>query len=300
MLGIVVILFIALMIPGIINRTRAILSGRKGVSLYQHVSNVSVLLSKGAVYSPVTTFIFRIAPVIYLASALTAMMMVPFGNSGAVISFNGDVVMFCYLLALGRVMLILGALDTGSSFEGMGASREALYGALAEPALMLITGTLAMITGYTSFEQIFLNMGKGGTEMIVVMVLFLYVVIKIILVEAGRVPVDDPRTHLELTMIHEVMVLDYCGFDLGLITIGGWVKTAVLAVIGASALASSFYYNGLVIILICLVIAVSIGIVESWMARNKLSRNATYILTITAMSFLIFMVCFLILLEINI
>ncbi len=300
MLSFVVILFVALMLPGIINRTRALLSGRKGVPFYQHINNVAVLLRKGAVYSPVTGFVFRLAPVTGLAAVATATLLVPAGDSGALLSFGGDVVLFCYLLALGRVMLILGAMDTGSSFEGMGASREALYGALLEPALFLVMGTLALATGYTSFASIFSHMDGTGPEMAVVALLLMYLLLKIIQVEAGRIPVDDPRTHLELTMIHEVMILDYCGFDLGLITLTGWIKTALLAVIAAAAVASQFYYNTLLIILFAFLLAVVIGAVESFMARARLSRNPTNIVTIAAVALLVFVVCLLLLLNIQI
>lgn len=300
MLSLIVILFVALMLPGVINRTRAVLSGRKGVLFYQHINNTVVLFHKGAVYSPVTGFVFRLAPLVCLASMLTAMLIVPVGNFGALLSFSGDVVLFCYLLGLSRVMLILGALDTGSSFEGMGASREALYGALIEPALFLVVGTLALVTGYTSFAAIFSHMDSAHPEMAVVVVLLMYVMMKVIQVESGRIPVDDPRTHLELTMIHEVMVLDYCGFDLGLITLAGWIRTALLAVVASAAVASLFYYNALIIIVLCFALAVVIGVIESFQARGQLSRNTTFIVTISAIAFLLFMICLLMLLNIDI
>lgn len=130
-------------------------------------------------------------------------------------------------------------MDTGSSFEGMGASREALYGALVEPALMLVFGTLALLSGYTSFAAIFSGDAVNGVQLVVVLLLAAYVLVKIVFTEAGRVPVDDPRTHLELTMIHEVMCLDYCGVDLAYIKIGGWLKTAALSVLAADAVAAT-------------------------------------------------------------
>ena len=133
--------------------------------------------------------------------------------------------------------LILAAMDTGSSFEGMGASREALYGALVEPALMLVFGTLALLSGYTSFDAIFSGDAVNGVQLVVVLLLAAYVLVKIVFTEAGRVPVDDPRTHLELTMIHEVMCLDYCGVDLAYIKMAGWLKTAALSVLAADAVA---------------------------------------------------------------
>ena len=139
-MSVVLNLFVALMLPGIIVRTRALLAGRKGAPFYQHISRLGALLCKAPVYSSATGFVFRLAPVVYLASTVAAMLLVPVGDFSAVLAFNGDIVLFCYLLALGRVMLILAAMETGSSIDGMGASREALYGALLEPALFLGDG----------------------------------------------------------------------------------------------------------------------------------------------------------------
>ncbi len=300
MLSFVVLIFIALLLPGVINRTRAVLSGRKGVTLWQHVLTLGVSFRKGAVYSPVAGTVFRMAPVVGLGATLTAAAMVPVGPSGALISFGGDVVLFCYLLALGRMMLILGALDTGSSFEGMGASREALYGALVEPALFIVLGTLALVSGHTSFARIFTHMESGSPEMIIAMIPLMYAVTKILIVEAGRIPVDDPRTHLELTMIHEVMVLDYCGFDMGLITLSSWIKTAAFAVIASSALVATFGYGIPLVVLLCIVIGLGIGTIESFMARGRLFDNTTYIVTISAIAFVVFIVAFLILRNIHI
>jgi len=220
-LNTLLLLLAALAIPGLINRTRARLAGRKGIRFAQHLYDVRLLLRKGAVYSPTTTAVFRAAPSVTLGTALVAALFVPVGDLPSALSFEGDLIAFAYLLALGRVALILAAMDTGSSFEGMGASREALYGALVEPALMLVFGTLALLSGYTSFDAIFSGDAVNGVQLVVVLLLAAYVLVKIVFTEAGRVPVDDPRTHLELTMIHEVMCLDYCGVDLAYIKMAG-------------------------------------------------------------------------------
>ena len=272
-MSVVLNLFVALMLPGIIVRTRALLAGRKGAPFYQHISRLGALLCKAPVYSPATGFVFRLAPVVYLASTVAAMLLVPVGDFSAVLAFNGDIVLFCYLLALGRVMLILAAMETGSSIDGMGASREALYGALLEPALFLVAGTLALV---------------------------MYALFKIMLVEAGRIPVDDPRTHLELTMIHEAMVLDYSGFDLALITLAGWIKAGLLAVLAASAFASVLYWDTIVVLLLGLAAGLAIGIVESFLARSRMARNSTYIVTILAVALVAFVIAFLLLNQIRI
>lgn len=299
-MSLILSLFVALMLPGVVIRTRALLSGRKGAPFFQHITRLGVLMHKTPIYSPTTGLVFRLAPVVYLASTLVALLLVPVGDFRAVISFNGDVVLFCYLLALGRVMLILAAMETGSSIDGMGASREALYGALLEPALFLVVGTLVLVSGTLSFSQVFAGVSGGTTEMVVAMVLLMYALFKALLVEAGRIPVDDPRTHLELTMIHEAMVLDYSGFDMALITLAGWIKTGLLAVLAASALVSVLWWDTLLVVVVALVVGVAIGVVESLLARSRMARNTTYIVTILAVALVAFVIGYLLLNHVEI
>ena len=293
-MSLILSLFVALMLPGVVVRTRALLSGRKGAPFFQHITRLGALMHKTPIYSPTTGLVFRLAPVVYLASTLVALLLVPVGDFRAVISFNGDVVLFCYLLALGRVMLILAAMETGSSIDGMGASREALYGALLEPALFLVVGTLALVSGTLSFSQVFAGVSGGTTEMVVAMVLLMYALFKALLVEAGRIPVDDPRTHLELTMIHD------SGFDMALITLAGWIKTGLLAVLAASALVSVLWWDTLLVVVVALVVGVAIGVVESLLARSRMARNTTYIVTILAVALVAFVIGYLLLNHVEI
>ena len=300
-LNTLLMLIVAISITGVINRCRALLAGRKGLPFFQHIYNVRLLLRKGAVYSSTTTILFRIAPAVYLGSAIVAMLFVPVAGLNPLISFEGDVICFAYLLALGRVSLILAAMDTGSSFEGMGASREALYGALIEPAMMIGFATLAMFCGYTSFADIFAHEQSFNLHLTIVMLLTAYLFLKITFVESGRVPVDDPRTHLELTMIHEVMCLDYCGIDMGMIQIAGWLKTASLSMLAANAIAATGCFHWwLAVPLAILLTGLSVGIVESTQARNKLVRNTTFIVGISALAALVFFIGYLLQLNINI
>ena len=297
----ILMIVVAIAIPGVINRTRALLAGRKGLPFMQHVRNVSLLLRKGTVYSTTTTALFRIAPAVYLGAAIVAMLMIPVADLYPLISFEGDVICFAYTLALARVAIILAAMDTGSSFEGMGAAREALYGALIEPALMIGFATLTMFCGYTSFADIFESEQSLNLHLTIVMVLTAYLFVKITFVESGRVPVDDPRTHLELTMIHEVMCLDYSGVDMAMIHIAGWLKNSIFAMIAANAVSVVFCFHWwFAAPLAVLATGLSIGIVESLRARNKLSRNTTYILTIVAMSALVLLTGFLLIQNIEI
>ncbi len=285
---------VALSITGVINRTRALLAGRKGIRFAQHIYNVRLLMRKGAVYSSTTSILFRIAPCIYLGATLMAFLFIPVADLWPLFSFHGDIVLVAYLLALSRMALILAALDTGSSFEGMGASREALYGALVEPALMMGLATLALFCGYSSFADIFADAQQLDMNLTVIMLLVAYVFVVILFIEAGRVPVDDPKTHLELTMIHEVMCLDYSGIDMAMIQIAGWLKNAIFAMIAANAIAVAFCFHWwFATPLAIIATGVAIGVVESLRARNKLSRNVTYILTIVALSALVLLIGFL-------
>ena len=300
-LNTLLMLIVAISITGVINRCRALLAGRKGLPFFQHIYNVRLLMRKGAVYSTTTTALFRIAPAVYLGSAIVAILFIPIADLNPLISFEGDVICFAYLLALGRFALILAAMDTGSSFEGMGASREALYGALIEPAIMVGFATLAMFCGYTSFADIFAHEQSFNLHLTIVMLLTAYLFIKIAFVESGRVPVDDPRTHLELTMIHEVMCLDYCGIDMAMIQIAGWLKTASLSMLAANAIAATGCFHWwFATPLAILLTGLSVGVVESTQARNKLVRNTTFIVTISAFAALIFFIGYLLQLNINI
>lgn len=288
-LNTLLILLAAVCIPGLVNRTRARLAGRKGIRFAQHLYDVRLLLRKGAVYSTTASALFRAAPPVYLGSAIVAALFIPVGDLPPVLSCDGDIVCFAYMLALGRFALILAALDTGSPFEGMGASREALYGALVEPALMLTAGTLALLSGHTSFARIFATPASGDLQLTVLLLLTAYVLLKIVFTESGRVPVDDPRTHLELTMVHEAMCLDFCGVDLGMVKIAGWLKTAALSMLAADAATAALCPHWWAAApLAVLMTGLSVGIVESTQARNKLSRNTTFILTIAALAALVF------------
>ena len=301
LLNTLLMVVVALSITGVINRTRAVLAGRRGTRFLQHIYNVRLLLRKGAVYSPTTTILFRITPCVYLGAALMAFLFIPVADLHPLLSFHGDIILVAYLLAFSRFALILAAMDTGSSFEGMGAAREALYGALVEPALMMGLATLALFCGDSSFAQIFSEGQVLDVNLTVVLLLVAYIFVMIMFIEGGRVPVDDPKTHLELTMIHEVMCLDYSGIDLAMIQIAGWLKNSIFAVIAANAVSAVLCFHWeFAAPLAILGAGISVGVVESLRARNKLSRNTTYILTISALSALVLLVGFLLMQDIKI
>lgn len=301
LLNTLLMVVVALSITGVINRTRAVLAGRRGTRFMQHIYNVHLLMRKGAVYSTTTTILFRIAPCVYLGAALMAFLFIPIADLNPLLSFHGDIILVAYLLAFSRLALILAAMDTGSSFEGMGAAREALYGALVEPALMMGLATLALFCGDSSFAEIFSEGQVLDVNLTVVLLLVAYIFVMIMFIEGGRVPVDDPKTHLELTMIHEVMCLDYSGVDLAMIQIAGWLKNSIFAVIAANAVSAVLCFHWeFAAPLAILGAGISVGVVESLRARNKLSRNVTYILTISALSALVLLVGFLLMQDIKI
>jgi formate hydrogenlyase subunit 4 len=291
MLSIILILFISVFFPGIILRTKSLTSGRKGPSIMQPARDVIRLFRKGSIYSETTSVIFRIAPVIYFSSVLMACLVVPFGSNKGLISFDGDFIFFAYILALGKFFSIISAMDTGSSFEGMGASREALYSMFAEPAFFILIGSFALLTGNTSFYEIFssLHLGSSITYMLGAMAAF--VLLMVAMIENSRMPLDDPKTHLELTMVHEVMILDNSGFDLGLIISTGYLKFAMYG-----AIIAGFFLGTLPIVwalpmflAIQVLFAVMVGIIESFMARFRMNHNPQFILALSSVSFLIFL-----------
>lgn len=262
---------------GAIGKTKAFFAGRAGSPLLQTYRDIYKLLRKGAVFSPGTTWVFRAGPVISLATTLMAGLLVPFGGNPATLAFAGDMIMFAYLLGLGRFFTMAAALDTGSSFEGMGASREAAFASLAEPALFLILAILAILARSVSLQDAFgvLATGSWG-QMAPVLVVACIGLAVVLLAENSRIPVDDPATHLEITMIHEVMVLDHSGPDLAFIVYGSAIKLFLFAALLLQlVLPSPALLDAHGIALFCageVAIAVLVGTCESIMARLRLPR----------------------------
>jgi len=290
MLSLVLIIVASLFFMGIVIRTKSITSGRKGPGIFQPMKDVIRLWKKGAVFSRTTSFIFQIAPSIYFASIIMAILVIPFGQYRGIVSFDGDFVFFAYVLALGKFFSIIGALDTGSSFEGMGASREALYSMLAEPAFFILMGSFALYTGHTSFHEIFTSLHFGSYISYGLGVLATFVLIMIAMIENSRMPVDDPKTHLELTMVHEVMILDNSGFDLGLILYGTNLKFAMYGALIANFFTGTFsiLISILIFLLVQILFAIMVGFLESFSARFRMGNNAQFIFTLTSISILIF------------
>ena len=294
MIGFVLILITSFFFPGLILRTKSIAAGRKGPGIFQPIKDIGVLLRKGSVFSNTTGLIFQIAPVVTLSSILCASLVIPFANQNAIISFEGDFVFFSYLLAFGKFFAIIAALDTGSSFEGMGANREAFFSMLMEPAFFILLATFAMFTGFTSFSDIFSHFFITDNHYVLIYsIIGFYLFVQITIVENNRLPVDDPKTHLELTMIHEVMILDNSGFDKALIHIGSFLKFAIYGALISDVIVPAgwnIFLQTVLFLTVQVVFAIIIGLIESFRARNKMNKNPKFILTISSIAWIAFVV----------
>ncbi|MEK7704700.1 MAG: NADH-quinone oxidoreductase subunit H [Myxococcota bacterium] len=269
---VVALLTLPPLLIGVINRTKAFFGGRRGQPLLQAYWDLGRLLKKDMVLSRTTTWVFRAAPLVTLIATGLAGLFVPLGPGGGLVGFEGDLVLFAYLFALGRFFTTAAALDTGSPFEGMGATREVSYAVLAEPAVFFALLCLVRLSGSLSLDFMLAAPADGHVASIVLCALGLFVVL---LLECSRVPFDDPSTHLELTMIHEVMVLDHSGPLLGAILYGAALKLFVLGTLLVrivSPLASSPWLSRAAAVGGLLVLAVVVGAVESLTARVRLNK----------------------------
>ena len=281
---------LAPMMLGIINRTKAVMAGRRGQPMLQPYQELWKLLHKGAVYSHTTTAVFVLGPIVGCAAIGLAILLIPVGGSPSLISFPGDFLLVAYLLGVARFFTVTAALDTGSSFEGMGASREAFFSALTEPALLLTLTTLAATSHAMALTDIYVDintaaLASGAGPAIFLAAASMFVVF---LAENSRIPVDDPNTHLELTMIHEVMVLDHSGPDFAMIQYAACLKMWILGSLLMGALVpirTGWFVEDLGIGLAGLaLLAVLTGVVESLMARLRLVRVPQFLIAASVLS----------------
>ena len=287
--ALVAMLLVAPALPGIATRTKSYLTGRRGAPVLQLYADLAKLVRKGVVYSRTTTLVFRIAPVLLTASVLIAALLLPLDGHFSIFGFTGDLVAFAGLLGLGRFAMVLAGLDTGSSFEGMGASREVTVAAFAEPALLLSFTVLVLATGSLSLGTMLgVPLAAAWPNAAPSLVLAGGSLFMLLLAENARVPIDDPATHLELTMIHEVIVLDNSGPDLALILYAGAVKFALFGALVVSVLIPRARFGpwlaGALLIAGLAVIAVFVGIIEAAMARLRMDRIPHFLVAASALA----------------
>ncbi len=224
----VLIILMAPFVNGVIKKVKALTQKRKGAPVLQMYFDLFKLIKKNTVVSETSSWIFKAAPYVVFSTSAVAALLVPATTMLTPEGFPGDIILLVYLLALGRFFMTLAGLDTGSTFGGMGSSREAMISSLMEPSILVSVFTAGLVAGTTSVPGIMRvtkEMGLPLAEPVFIMV-FLAIVI-IIIAETSRIPVDDPATHLELTMVHEAMILEYSGRHLALMEWGASIKQLV-------------------------------------------------------------------------
>jgi formate hydrogenlyase subunit 4 len=271
------LLFLPPLLLGVINKTKSWFGGRNGPRILQPYYDIAKLLRKGFVISETTTWVFPFGPVVTLATVVLAGFLIPLGDFDAPVSFAGDLILFAYLFGLARFFTTAAALDTGSAFEGMGAAREATFAVLSEPALFFAFLTLTRLSGSLSLtHMLHASADAFAPETAAPLVLLVIGLFVVLLAETCRIPVDDPNTHLELTMIHEVMVLDHGGPLLGIILYASSIKLFVLGAVLMNVIspfdAGSAALNWIIFIAQMIGLAIVVGVVESIMARLRMRR----------------------------
>ena len=287
--NLLVVLAFAPLLLGVINKTKAVVAGRKGPPVVQVYYDLVKLLGKGFVVSRTTTWVFLAGPVLSVVAPVVAVLLLPLAGRPAWLSFPGDMLLFVGVFALARFFVATAAMDTGSPFEGMGAAREVTFSALVEPALLFGMLALTRLSGSLSLTGM-LDIRTAGAwqraSASVVLILASWFIV--LLAENARVPFDDPSTHLELTMIHEAMVLDHAGPAFGFILYGVALKLTVFAALlvtlliparpGGGALDLALFVGGLT------GVGVVVGLVESSMARLRLVRVPQLLVTATLLA----------------
>lgn len=291
LLNLIILLFVPFLMAGVIKKTKSFWGGRKGPSVMQSFYDFVKLLKKDFVISNTTSVIFKIAPVISLASVLFAGLFVPLAAGSAVVNIAAGIIIFAYTLSLGKFVSLIAAMDTGSSFEGMGASREACFTSIVEPAFFMIIASIMLLSGNYTFDSLKTILANAGSYGVLITIFAVVVLFIMVLIEGSRVPVDDPATHLELTMIHEVMILDNSGSDLALFTWANGIKMLLISSLIANMIIPSGISDWLSIVLyllIMFIISVLIGTVESGMARLRMSHVFEFIFVMSSLALVVF------------
>ncbi|MFA5635469.1 MAG: NADH-quinone oxidoreductase subunit H [Anaerovoracaceae bacterium] len=224
-----VMVLTAPLVNGIIKKAKAFSQKRTGPPVFQMYYDLYKLIQKGTVVSDVSSWIYKAAPYVVFSTALAAALLVPVSTLVTPTnSIPGDFILMVSVFALGRFFMMAAGLDTGSTFGGMGSSREAMISSLAEPSILVCLFTAGLIAGSTSLDGMMTFMqGTGTSPTHPVVVLLFLALLSIIMMETARIPVDDPSTHLELTMVHEAMLLEYSGRHLALMEYGAAIKQLV-------------------------------------------------------------------------
>ncbi len=289
-INIIILIFMPFLFAGIINRTKAFWSGRKGAPVMQPLYDFIKLLKKNILTANVATPVFSFASSAAFSSVLFAALFVPMAGSSAIINIEAGFVVMAYILAFGKYFSIIGAMDTGSSFEGMGSSREVNFTSIIEPAFFIIFASIILLTGHYNLSDLLISLEYSNPYEFVIIILTAISFFVILITEGSRVPVDDPNTHLELTMIHEVMVLDNSGAELALFNYASYLKMMIFASLAAAVLIPPglpLLSSVMLFIGIIMLIAVIIGTLESSVARLRNSHVFEFVFVVSSFALII-------------
>lgn len=289
-ISVTLILGVAPLFAGLVNKQKAKLTGRVGAPVLQPYYDLQRLFKKETINAVSSSFISRISPLINLVTLIVAAAILPIGFLKPLISFNGDIILFAYILGLSRFFQILAAMDIGSSFEGMGAAREATFAVFAEPIFFFTVGSIAFISGMSSVYEIYHSIQLNNLSYIVFIIICSISVFLLTVSESSRMPVDDPNTHLELTMIHEVMILDNSGFDLFLYQYSSYIKLFLYTLLEISFFypfsARGYTFGIAIFIAGSLILSFLLAVVETITSRFKMKNIPLYLLFATAIGIL--------------
>ncbi|MGN0014183.1 MAG: respiratory chain complex I subunit 1 family protein [Candidatus Gastranaerophilaceae bacterium] len=286
----IIMLIAPFFVIGLIKKTKAFWGGRKGVSIFQPLYDTVKLFRKGQVISSTTTWIFTITPIVVFITTFFAGLLAPMIAGISIINITGAFIIFSYILGFGKFFALISAMDTGSSFEGMGASREACFTTIVEPAFFMILATVTALSGNFSFNAINNVLQNSGNFGILIIIFAVIALLIMLLTECSRVPVDDPTTHLELTMIHEVMILDNSGIDLALLTWSCGIKMVIIMSLIANFIIPQqigIYNQIFLFIAVFVLLSLLIGTIEATMARFRMSHVFEFIFIMSSLALVI-------------
>lgn len=292
------LLFLILLPPliiGLINRVKAIWAGRRGQNILQPFFDILKLLKKQTIRSSYSSLLSSIAIPLQLISMLTASMLIPFGKFSSIVSFSGDFFLFIVLLGLSTFCQIIIAMESSGAFQGMGASRDINFSIFVEPALLIVFGSMIFYTKNYSLNKMFIHFSFTSIEKTMIGLLFGISFFLILLIEGKRIPVDDPATHLELTMIHEAMLLDLSGKDLVFVLYSAYLRIFIFATLIANIFIPAFIsieLSVLIFLFIILLISILIGFIESLFPRVRMSYVPDFMLLVLSLSIIIVAIMF--------
>jgi len=282
------VLLLAPLLTGYVRKLKAHLVGRQGPPLLQPYRDLLRLLRKDVVLAESASWLFRSAPYLIFATTWVAAALVPTFAAGLVFSYAADVIAIVALLGAARFMLALAGLDVGTSFGGIGSSREMMIASLAEPAMLMVVFTLSLLAGSTQLSFIAATMQSPEVGLRVSLALALVALIMVAIAENGRIPVDNPATHLELTMVHEAMILEYSGRHLAVIEAASYLKLLLyVSVIGCmffpwglaqSGQGAAAYLGGMAVYVLKLAASgFALAVFETAIAKMRVFRYSDFL-----------------------